>query len=37
MLVVGSPAGWLANPGTPVQHAAIASGAASLFPPLNAG
>lgn len=26
----GSPVGWLANPGTPVQHAAVASGAASL-------
>eukprot|EP00253_Pinus_taeda_P023571 PITA_23571 len=32
-----SPAGWLANPGTDVQHAAVASGAASLFPRLNAG
>lgn len=30
--VAGSPAGWLANPDTPVQHAAPT---ASLFPPLN--
>ena len=32
-----SPAGWLATPGTSVQHATQASGSTSLVPRLNAG